>query len=80
MKGFYSNLNKTVKQVIKPGVPQGSVLWPLLLLVYINDFEKRIKSSIKFFADDTSLFSIEDENKSAEKLNHGIQLITQWAF
>ena len=43
---------------IKTGVPQGSVLGPLLFLVYINDLEEGIKSSIKFFADDTSMFSI----------------------
>ena len=43
---------------IKSGVPQGSVLGPLLFLVYINDLEEGIKSSVKFFADDTSLFSV----------------------
>ena len=42
---------------LKSGVPQGSVLGPLLFLVYVNDLEKGIKSSIKYFADDTSLFS-----------------------
>ena len=43
---------------IEFGVPQGSVLGPLLFLVYINDLESNIKSNIKFFADDTMLFSI----------------------
>ena len=52
-------LNGTHSDVgtLKSGVPKGSVLGPLLFLVYINDLEMGIKSSINFFADDTSLFS-----------------------
>ena len=38
------------------GVPQGSVLGPLLFLVYINDLEFGILSRIKYFADDKSLY------------------------
>ena len=76
-------LNGTHSDVgsVKSGVPQGSVLGPLLFLVYSNDFKKGIKSSIKFFAEDT-LVSAEayDPKISAEELNHDLQVISQWLF
>ena len=75
INGSYSDYS-----IIESGVPQGSVLGPLLFLVYINDLEKNIKSNIKFFADDTMLFSIvKDPVISAGDLNHDLDIIYQWA-
>ena len=40
------------------GVPQGSILDSYIFLIYINDFPNEVKSNMKLFADDTSLFTL----------------------
>ena len=66
---------------IMSGIPQGSVLGPLLFLIYINDLPDGINSLCKIFTDDTSLFSkVSDIHKSASNLNDDLEKISYWAY
>ena len=51
------NGKRSETRAVKSGVPQGSVLGPLLFIVYINDLDEMIKSLVRKFADDTKAAS-----------------------
>ena len=67
--------HKRYKRVLL-GSPQGSVLDPLLFLIYINYLPDNLESNCKIFSDGTSLFSkVFDKHVSRATLNKDLELI-----
>ena len=64
---------------IKADVPQGSILGPLLFLIYINNIVHELRASVRLFADDTTLYIIvENINTAGAILNSHLNRIDIW--
>ena len=65
---------------VMAGELQDSILGLLFFLIYINDLSDVLVSTVKLFADETSLFSVvHDSNISANESNNDLQQISEWA-
>jgi len=65
-------------QTVWSGVPQGSVLGPVLFLIFINDLDCNITSTILKFADDTKLISIVNNDDDSTLLQHDLAILENW--
>ena len=66
---LHFDLTPNVRRVTS-GVPQGSVLGPVLFLVYVNDMPNEIHNIIKLFADDTKLYSTRNSETPTSKFGY----------
>ena len=64
---------------VTSGVPQGSVLGPLLFLIYINNLENSLDANILKFADDTKIFNVINNREDAAKLQNDLYTLFGWS-
>jgi hypothetical protein len=74
VRGSFSELIKVLS-----GVPQGSVLGPLLFLLFVNDLPDWIVSSLKMFADDTKLWREMSSESESSILQKDLDSLTDWS-
>ena len=61
-------------------VPQGSVLGPILFLIYINDLDEDVKCKISKFADDTKIANRVISLSQQQELQNDLNTLGEWAI
>jgi len=64
---------------VDSGLPQGSILGPLLFIIFINGIDEGILSDILKFADDTKIFGKAGTRESVNKLRADLQVLYNWS-
>nr|CAD2193464.1 unnamed protein product [Meloidogyne enterolobii] len=82
-RSFKVKIEKEFSESIqtKSGVPQGSVLGPLLFLIFINDLPNYLPSDvkIKIYADDVKLYTYHQNDNKRDILKESLILLSKWA-
>ena len=79
-QGVVLNGKTSLSQSMSAGLPQRSILVPLLFLIYVNDVKHNILSSIKLFADDTALIrEINNPVNDFCELNNDLETLNSWS-
>jgi len=64
---------------VTSGVPQGSVLGPILFTMFVNDIPSIVSSPTLLFADDTKMFRIVKNSDDHTVLQHDLNLLYEWS-
>ena len=66
-------------KLVLSGVPKGSVLAPILFLIFINDLDDDLSSKVLKFADDTKVFRTVKTNADKETLQDDLTKLVKWS-
>ncbi len=64
---------------VTSSVSQGSVLGPLLFLLFVNEIPEEVKSDIKMFADDTKIWRVLRQDADTQGLQEDLDTLTDWS-
>ena len=64
---------------VQSGVPRGTVLGPLMFLIYINDIGENITSTLRLFADDSLLYCAVEIQQDCQSLQDDLDKLSQWS-
>ena len=86
IKAFLTGRSQTVvlesesssKILVNSGVPQGSVLGPLLFLPYINDLPENIHSQVRPLADDRAIYITINNHSDSDTLQQDLDILQTW--
>jgi len=66
--------------MVSSGVPQGSVPGPVLFLIFINDLDSALVSTILKFADETKMLRKANSNKDRESIQQDLHRVLDWSM
>lgn len=75
--GIHDAFSQWIKML--SGVPQGSVLGPLLFLIFVNELPEWIATSMKMFADDTKIWTVIDKGEDSKILQEDLDKLVRWS-